>query len=222
MNIDKMYLQAYEQCEAKNYNAALELVEKIKRLAPNYRAAYLLEIRLLDRMENYPRLMSAQMSKDNDAAQRHASAIFCAGYMEKFSATDFRILYAEFQKYLSDIVPYPKKFYKHKKIRVGFLSADFCLHAVINFAWALLTRLDKKTFMTDSILAAWKKILDTVPDSRLLLKNKILNSDDGKNFVSNRLKGLGINLARVELRGFSANHPADLATEWGRASATAF
>ena len=61
--------------------------------------------------------------------------------------------------------------------------------------------------VTDSILIAWKKILDAVPNSRLILKHKIFNTSDEKNFVDQRLKSFGFDLARVEMRGFSIiNH----------------
>ena len=61
--------------------------------------------------------------------------------------------------------------------------------------------------ITDSILIAWKKILDAVPNSRLILKHKIFNTSDEKNFVDQRLKSFGFDLARVEMRGFSIiNH----------------
>ncbi|MBD3878141.1 MAG: hypothetical protein SR1Q5_00430 [Quinella sp. 1Q5] len=63
--------------------------------------------------------------------------------------------------------------------------------------------------ITDSILITWKKILDAVPNSRLLLKNHIIKLDGGKEFVSKRLKRFGIDLKRVELRGFSEEHPLD-------------
>ena len=54
--------------------------------------------------------------------------------------------------------------------------------------------------ITDSMLIAWKNILDAVPDSRLILKNKIVGMDGGKDFISNRLKKFGFDLAQVELR----------------------
>lgn len=60
--------------------------------------------------------------------------------------------------------------------------------------------------ITDSILSAWKKILDAMPDSRLILKNILQNTDDGKNFVGNRLKDFGIDVSRVELRGFTVEY----------------
>ena len=59
------------------------------------------------------------------------------------------------------------------------------------------------------MLAAWKVILEAVPGSRLLLKNKILDTDDVKKFVGERLKSFGFDLDRVEIRGWTATHPAD-------------
>ena len=304
-------------------------------------------------------LMSAELSPNNsEACKKIGRAIFSTNALEKFSADDFRALYAEYKKRLSDVVPYPKKFYNHRKIRVGFLSADFFVHVVMIWSWELLTGLDKNLFevycyssvknpdivtehlsktvdhwrdifslndeqaaklihddeidilfemggytsatrlpigayrpasvqisgigyinstgldcfdyfwsdvhcagdanamreyftekiirlpqthvchtptkaepidpppclkngfvtfgsfnkfakMTDLMLSTWKKILDAVPNSRLLLKNKVLDTDDGKTFVRERLKSLGIDVARVELRGYSKIHPLD-------------
>ena len=296
--------------------------------------------------------LSAELSENYSAACVEISnAILSANSSENFSEEDFKKLYAEYKKYLSDITPYPKKFYNHKKIRVGFLSSDFYNHPVIKWVWALIYKLDKKFFatycysarkdsdvitknvkvnvenwrdisdlqeeqavkliredeidilfdlsghtsgnrlrvaayrpatvqisgigymnstgldcfdyflsdeicaggkdyfteklirmshshicfekttglevspppclkknfvtfgtfnqfkkITDSILLAWKKILDAVPNSRLILKNKLSKKDSGKEFIANRLKNFGIDIARVEMRNFTANY----------------
>ncbi len=300
--------------------------------------------------------LSGETSKDNaEACIEISNAILTANASEKFSTEDFQKLYDEYKKYLSDVTPYPKKFYAHKKIRVGFLSGDFSVHSVMKWAWALVFKLDKNFFetycyssgknfdvvtkhisattenwrdiskfkdaqaaelirndeidilfdlsghtagnrlrvaayrpatvqisgvgymnstgldcfdyflsdvycagnsekyftekliylpnshicyesstklevsalpcleknfvtfgsfnqfskVTDSLLAAWKKILDAVPNSRLILKNKIFNTDSGKNFVRNRLRGAGIDSERVEMRGFTRDYMRD-------------
>ena len=302
--------------------------------------------------------LSASLSDDNKkACEEISNALFAANSLENFSAADFLSLYAEYKKYLSDIVPYPKKFYNHKKIRVGFLSANFQWSVVMSWGWKLLSDLDKNFFkiycysnvetpdevtdhfrstvdvwhdifdltdeaaaklvrydeidilfdldghtlnnrlrvaayrpasvqmsgvgymgstgldcfdyflsdetcagdenfftekvikfshshicyepptklepaknppclknkfvtfgsfnqfgkVTDSILIAWKKILDAVPNGKLILKHKIFNTGDEKNFVRERLKNFGFDLERVELRPFSANHLAEYA-----------
>ena len=287
-----------------------------------------------------------------------SNAIFAANSSEKFSAKDFRELYSEYKKYLSDIAPFDRQFYNHKRIRVGFISSDFQWHVVMAWSWALLTELDKKFFavycysgvkepdkvtnhfratvdvwrdigdltdlqaaeliradeidilidlaghtadnrlrvvayrpasvqisgvgymnstgldvvdyflsdiycagnssdyftekllilprshicyepptklepatappcivknfvtfgsfnqfgkVTDSILQTWKKILDAVPASRLILKHKIFNTCDGREFVGEKLKRFDFDLSRVEMRGYTANHLAEYA-----------
>ena len=293
--------------------------------------------------------LAGEMSKTNfEACNEISNALLAANASEKFSVDDFKKLYAEYKKYLSDIKPYPKKFYNHERICVGFLSADFRKHPVIKWSWALIRNLDKKIFatycyssvkkadavtenikatvenwrdiselndaqaaetirndeidilfdlsghtsgnrlrvaayrpasvqisgigymnstglecfdyflsdkicagdpnyftekliclphshicyesstdlkvsgvpslkknyvtfgsfnqfgkMTDSILTAWKRILDLVPESRLILKNQTSETPDGKDFVANRLKNLGMDIERVELRGLT-------------------
>ena len=297
--------------------------------------------------------LSGEMTKPNvESCKQISNAIFTANSSEKFSAADFQKLYDRYKKYLADIKPYPRKFYDHKKIRVGYLSNDFYRHPVIKWAWALIYKLDKNFFETycysarknfdnitehisktvqnwrdisklnefqtaelirkdeidilfdlsghtagnrlrvaayrpasvqisgvgymnstgldcfdyflsdvycagdsekyftekliclphshicyespgnfevggvpclrknfvtfgsfnqygkinDSILLAWKKILDAVPNSRLILKNRVLNTDDGKNFVRDRLKNFGFDVARIDLRGLTFDY----------------
>ncbi|MBR2518676.1 MAG: hypothetical protein IKE46_02640 [Selenomonadaceae bacterium] len=60
--------------------------------------------------------------------------------------------------------------------------------------------------VTDKMLAVWKKILDRVPSSRLLLKHKVFDADDGKKYVGERLKILGFDLSRVDMRGYSSDY----------------
>ena len=312
--------------------------------------------RFLGRTEDSVRAfcLSAKFSDDNrKACEEISNALFAASSSEKFSAEDFQNLYAEYKKYLTDVAPFPKKFYAHKKIRVGFLSANFQWSVVMAWSWALLRDLDKNFFkvycysnvkisdevtnyfravvdgwrdifdltdedaaklirddeidilfdldghtlnnrlrvaayrpasvqvsgigymgstgldcfdyflsdktcagvenfftekvlklphshfcyepptnikpadfppcvknnfvtfgcfnnfakVTDPIIRAWKKILDAVPDSRLLLKHKIFNTSDGKNFVGERLKNFGFDLDRVEMRPFTTDQP---------------
>lgn len=295
--------------------------------------------------------LSASLSNDNHkACDEISNALFSASNAENFSAANFQALYDEYRKYLADIVPYPKKFYDHDKLRVGFISANFQWSVVMSWSWHFFTgEFNDKAFVlycysnvkepdkvtelfrkvikhwrdiygltddaaaklirddeidilfdldghtqdnrlrvaayrpasvqvsgvgymnstgldcfdyflsdvhcagdenyfteklivlphshicyespikiepaaappclrnnfvtfgsfnnfakvTDSILIAWKKILDAVPNSRLLLKHKIFLSDDGREFVSEHMKNFGFDLARVEMRGFS-------------------
>ena len=311
--------------------------------------------RFLGRTANSVRAfcLSANFSDENKkSCEEMSNAIFSANAIENFSAEDFQKLYDEYEKFLADVKPFPKKFYNHKKIRVGFMSANFHWSVVMAWSWKLLRDLDKNFFetyfysavknpddvteffratadvwrdinfsdedaakiiredeidilfdldghtdgnrlrvaayrpasvqisgigymgstglkcfdyflsdeicagdenffvekvlklphshicyepptklepaenppclknnfvtfgsfnnfakVTDSILLAWKKILDAVPQSRLILKHKIFNTTDEKNFVGERLKSFGFDLSRVEMRPFSARSP---------------
>ena len=399
----EMYSRALAQYEAKNYDAALKILDDLKRRAPDYRKAYSLEVCIWDERGNTLKefytlekmlplfdlslpddknfaadalarmgrdldalLMpeeavkffytAAQTAADNQAACLNISgAIYTACGIENFSAEDFRKFYADYKKYLADIVPYPKKFYNHAKIRVGFLSANFNWHPVMNWSWSLINGLDKNSFrvycystvkkcdfitefikehtdcwreihgltdaqaakiirddeidilidlaghtadnrlrvaayrpapiqisgigyinstgidaidyflsdvhcagdasamrdyftekiivlphshicyepvktlevseppclknghvtfgsfnqsckLNNSVLNAWKKILDAVPQSRLLLKTKIFNTEEGRDFIGERLKKIGIDTARVIMRAATPNH----------------
>lgn len=282
-----------------------------------------------------------------------SNAIFTANDSENFTAEDFKKLYAIYNKKISDIKPFPKKFYNHEKIRVGYLSADFCEHPVANFIWSLIFGRNKNDFViycysagknfdwitkkiygevdywrdisevedkksaeiiredeidilfdlsghtsgnrlltaayspatfqisgigymnstglncfdyfltdkfcigewnkffiekpiclnhshfcytqlknfpepndspciknnfvtfgcfnnfskvTDKILITWQKILSSVPKSKLILKHKIFDNDEGKNFVAERLKKFNFNLEQIEMRSFSKNY----------------
>ena len=398
MDAIEKYKEALAHYKAKNFDAALKILDEVKLAAPQWKKPLLLEAYILREQGRTVELflyaqkilplfeiespdekiflsdalnllgmacsklgisaavellrLAGETAKDNvESCNEISNAILAANAVENFSADDFKKLYADYKEYLSDITPYPKKFYAHKKIRVGFLSADFRSHPVIKWAWTLLFKLDKNSFetycysatgkfdavteyvkasvenwrdisklkdaqaaelirgdeidilfdmsghtsdnrlrvaayrpasvqisgigymnstgldcfdyfltdencagdenyfteklirlphshicfevttglevssppclkknyvtfgsfnqfskMTDSILSAWKKILDAVPNSRLILKNFIFNTEDGRDFASNRLKTVGIDVSRVELRGFTTEY----------------
>lgn len=282
-----------------------------------------------------------------------SNALFAANSSELFKPADFQKLYAAYKNCLADVEPFPRRFYRHERLRVGFVSADFQWHVVMSWSWTLLTELDKRAFViycyssvqhpdrvtkhlqktvdvwrdvstlsdadaaqlirddeidilfdlaghtadnrlrvfayrpasiqisgvgymnstgldamdyfltdvycagdasyfterqlvlpsshicyepptktlepvdappclrngrvtfgsfnqfgkiTDATLATWKKILDAVPGSRLLLKHKIFARRDGRDFIGARLRSVGFDVARVEMRAYSANH----------------
>ncbi|MBQ9605159.1 MAG: hypothetical protein IJR45_07070, partial [Firmicutes bacterium] len=57
--------------------------------------------------------------------------------------------------------------------------------------------------VTDAVINLWREILASVPNSRLVIKNKICSIPDGREIVLNRLKNLP-----VELRPYSRDYLA--------------
>jgi len=167
--LQRVYLAACEQYEKKNYDATLKILDEIKSRDPKFKRAYYLEAQAWDGLGNsvkeyyalekiLPLLKFSAPEEKNFAAEvlslmgyacgqlgllnetkdfytlavkflppseraeKFGSLIACENLRENLSADYFRALYSEYQKFFADIKPFPKKFYAHKKIRVGFLS----------------------------------------------------------------------------------------------------
>lgn len=60
--------------------------------------------------------------------------------------------------------------------------------------------------VTDDMLQLWGRILNKVPNSRLLLKHKLFDSESGRDYMEKRLEKCGISPGRVELRPFSHDY----------------
>ena len=60
--------------------------------------------------------------------------------------------------------------------------------------------------VNDTVLAVWAEILRCVPGSRLFLKGDLLSDEEGREIVRQKLVSLGIEEARLELRGFSRSY----------------
>lgn len=65
--------------------------------------------------------------------------------------------------------------------------------------------------MNASVLATWRRILDAVPGSRLLLKAYSFRSEAGRSAFRERAASVGLDPGRVELRSWSATHAEHLA-----------
>ena len=75
-----------------------------------------------------------------------SNALFSATAVPDFSPEDFRHLYGEYRSLLEAMVPYPLKFYRHGRLRVGYLSADFREHPLADWLWPLLRYHDRQAF----------------------------------------------------------------------------
>ena len=60
--------------------------------------------------------------------------------------------------------------------------------------------------VTDETLLLWRGILESVHDSRLVIKGKICSIDAGKDFLKKRLSLLSYDMTRVELRPYSPDY----------------
>lgn len=63
------------------------------------------------------------------------------------------------------------------------------------------------------VLGLWKRILDALPDARLLLKSGSLDDPSGRDWLTRDIDAAGIRRDRVELRG--SNHYAAMLDEYG-------
>lgn len=60
--------------------------------------------------------------------------------------------------------------------------------------------------VTDELLYLWRAILERVPNSRLILKNKLCSLDEGKGIVKEKLSKMSFPLNRIELRPYSPDY----------------
>ncbi len=60
--------------------------------------------------------------------------------------------------------------------------------------------------VTDEVLICWKEILDALPNSKLIIKNKICSVEDGRKILFDRLQKINFPVERVELRPYSKDY----------------
>ena len=80
--------------------------------------------------------------------QAVGSVLFTVNAMECVSAEEMQALYALYRETMAklNIQAYPSPKWEHKKIHIGYLSADFCKHAVSQFVHPLLFDFDSSKF----------------------------------------------------------------------------
>ncbi len=59
---------------------------------------------------------------------------------------------------------------------------------------------------TDQMLMLWKEILTRVPNAKLVLKNKVFESEYGCEQISHRLLQMGLRMEQIEFRASTSNH----------------
>lgn len=92
---------------------------------------------------------SHAVEMEPELSQRRVEAsnqIFAANSVENFASEDFHALYRRYEALLSPIAPFPRRRLSHPRLRVGYLSADFCSHPVGRLILPLLEHHDKNRF----------------------------------------------------------------------------
>ena len=149
-----------------------------------------------------------------------SNAIFAANDSEIFSMQDFQRLYDEYQKTLNKITPFEKIFYNHAKLRIGYLSADFCEHPVANFIESLMTLHNKQKFSvygyassnkTDKVTEQLKRAADFWRDVSTLTDEdtaKLIHNDEidilfdlSGHTKDNRLSMMAYRPASIQISG---------------------
>lgn len=65
------------------------------------------------------------------------------------------------------------------------------------------------TKITDTVMKVWGQLLQQVPQSRLLLKAELFDTVEGKTWALVRLSAAGVDISRVEFRGFTKDYMAE-------------
>lgn len=91
-------------------------------------------------------LAASKLPNNPSTLSDYSSMLFCLHYLERPQQEIFQALKG-YNDLLVDIKPYKHaKTYNHSKIRVGYVSADFCYSVVASFIYAMLCSYDKARF----------------------------------------------------------------------------
>ena len=60
--------------------------------------------------------------------------------------------------------------------------------------------------VNEELLYIWRAILERVPNSKLILKNKLCSLDEGKEIIKEKLSKMSLPLDRIELRPYSPDY----------------
>ena len=123
--------------------------------------------------------------------------------------------------FLSDVYCAPMNkspYFTEKLLRLP--HTHFCYQPYNEFPEVISPPSIKKGYITfgsfnnfskvnDDVLSLWCEILRQIPNSRLLLKHRLMGTDEGRKYVSKRLLRHGLPLERIEMRGLSTDYLAE-------------
>ena len=123
--------------------------------------------------------------------------------------------------FLSDVYCAPmtkSPYFTEKLLRLP--HTHFCYQPYNSFPEVTLPPALKRGYITfgsfnnfakvnDEVLSLWSEILRQVPESRLLLKHRLMGTETGRKYISNRLLKHGLPIERIEMRGLSTDYLAE-------------
>lgn len=75
-----------------------------------------------------------------------STGLFIANRLTSLTDEELYELHNQYQNFISDIAPFKAVFYKHSKLRIGYISPDLRHHAVANFTMPLLENYSRSQF----------------------------------------------------------------------------
>lgn len=123
--------------------------------------------------------------------------------------------------FLSDVYCSPMNkspYFTEKLLRLP--HTHFCYHPYNTFPKVVPPPSLKRGYITygsfnnfakanDEVILLWREILRQVPNARLLLKHRLMGTDEGRRYVSKRLLKHGLPIERIEMRGLSTDYLAE-------------
>ena len=107
-------------------------------------AAYSFIGRNQDAKEAFLASAGTEINKEQQMVE-YSNTIFVSNYFST-SVKDFQELYKSYCGLFADVTPYPLRFCSHRKLRIGYLSADFRQHPVAYFSAVLLEKFNRDRF----------------------------------------------------------------------------
>jgi predicted O-linked N-acetylglucosamine transferase (SPINDLY family) len=150
--------------------------------------------------------------------------VSCIGY---FNTTGLKEMDYFFTDIYCDPIGQNDNYFSEKLLRLP--HSHFCYTAQENMPECQGMPCKKNDFITfgcfnnfskvtDELLVLWRRILEQVPDSKLILKSRVFASEFGRQRALNRMQELGLEVERIDLRPFSSDyleqyHEVDIALD---------
>ncbi len=127
--------------------------------------------------------------------------MFATSGLDVFDALigDAHVIRAEEEPYYSEpIVRVPGSYLTFE---VGYPVPDVAPAPSLETGWLTFGCLGPQYKITNAVIAAWARILEESPGTRLLVKNVVLGQDEARSFLRDQFRRFEIDPSRVDLEG---------------------